>query len=244
LGSGSGSNLHFLAPRLPGHQRWRLIDHDAHLLTQATDRFHSLRDGDGNPIELVSDCRDLADLNAAPLEGSDLICASALFDLVSHDWLERLADACVACDAGVLFTLSVNGQWSFIDRHGQACNDAEDRWVHQLIIAHQQRDKGFGAALGGGAPAALSEAFAQRGYTVVSAPSPWCLPPGHTESITLGHALLDGWLQAAREQAPCSGQRLAAWLDNRRMALANATLGLKIGHDDVFAYPSAHCQAN
>lgn len=240
LGSGSGSNLHFLAPRLPGYQRWRLIDHDANLLAQATARFHSLHDGDGNPIELVSNCCDLATLDDVLFKGSDLICASALFDLVSRNWLERLADACVTCNAAVLFTLSVNGEWAFIDSHDRLCDDPEDRWIRQLVNTHQQRDKGFGAALGGSAPAALNDAFAQRGYRIASAPSPWRLLPGHTESVTLGHALLDGWVQAAREQAPQAEARLAAWLASRRAALETGTLGLWVGHDDVFAYPAAH----
>lgn len=240
LGSGNGSNLQFLAPRLPGNQRWRLVDHDAHLLAQATSRFHQLHDSDGNLIELISDCRNLATLDDALFKGSDLICASALFDLVSRNWLERLADACVTCNAAVLFTLSVNGEWAFIDRHDRLCDDAEDRWIRQLINTHQQRDKGFGAALGGNAPYALNDAFAQRGYRVASAPSPWRLLPGHAESVTLGHALLDGWVQAARELAPQSEARLATWLASRRTALETGTLGLWLGHDDVFAYPPAH----
>ncbi|SDK77125.1 hypothetical protein SAMN05661010_00026 [Modicisalibacter muralis] len=237
LGSGNGSNLEFLAPRLPGHQRWRLIDHDSHLLAQATGRFHQLHDADGNAIELIGDCRDLADLNTLSLEDYDLICASALFDLVSRDWLARLADACVACNAAVLFTLSVNGEWHFIDRQDQPCDNAEDRWVRQLIDAHQQRDKGFGPALGGSAPTALSEAFTQRGYRVANAPSPWRLLAGHTESVTLGQALLEGWDQAAREQAPQCAERITAWFQSRSTALESGALGLWVGHDDVFAYP-------
>ena len=31
LGSGTGSNLRYLAPRLPGRQQWLLLDHDAAL---------------------------------------------------------------------------------------------------------------------------------------------------------------------------------------------------------------------
>ena len=32
LGSGTGSNARYLAPRLPGAQQWTLVDHDADLL--------------------------------------------------------------------------------------------------------------------------------------------------------------------------------------------------------------------
>ncbi len=36
LGSGTGSNLRYLAPRLAGEQEWTLVDRDAALLDQAT----------------------------------------------------------------------------------------------------------------------------------------------------------------------------------------------------------------
>nr|WP_297460129.1 class I SAM-dependent methyltransferase [uncultured Halomonas sp.] len=240
LGSGSGSNLQFLAPRLPANQRWRLVDHDPRLLDQAIARCSSLRDAGGNPIEAIGDCRNLTELNAASIEGSDLICASALFDLVSRDWLERLADACEASAAAVLFTLSVNGEWRFIDRHGQAQDNAEDRWVRRWVNIHQQRDKGFGKALGGGGGAALIAAFSRRGYRIASAPSPWLLLPGHAEDIALARALLDGWVQAAAEQAPQSDELLTTWLADRCRALDDGMLGLWVGHDDVFACPPNH----
>ena len=35
LGSGTGSNLRYLAPRLDPGQRWRLVDHDRELLRRA-----------------------------------------------------------------------------------------------------------------------------------------------------------------------------------------------------------------
>ena len=35
LGSGTGSNLRYLAPRLPGEQEWTLVDRDAALLDRA-----------------------------------------------------------------------------------------------------------------------------------------------------------------------------------------------------------------
>lgn len=237
LGSGNGANPYYLAPRLPGPQRWRLIDHDSHLLGQATIGLHHVCDTDGHPVELIGDSRDLVTLDGALLAGSDLVCASALFDLVSRDWLERLADACAAADAAVLFTLSVNGAWHFIDYHGQPRDDDEDRWVRGLVAAHQRRDKGFGAALGGDAPRALGEAFAQRGYRTVSAPSPWRLAPGEARSVALGLALLDGWAQAASEQAPEAQGRLMAWRVARREALDAGQLGLWVGHDDIFAQP-------
>lgn len=237
LASGGGSNLHFLAANLPGPQRWRLIDHDVGLLAQASARFHEMRDGDGHPIELISDRRDLNALDTRLLDGSDLICASAFFDLVSRDWVERLADGCAERRVAALFTLTVDGDWHFTDRAGQPQDDAEDRWVRAQVTAHQRRDKGFGPALGGDAPRALADAFARHAYRVSSAPSPWRLPAGQAETLALGQALLDGWAQAVREQVPHEETRLLAWHYARRRALAAGTLGLWVGHVDVFARP-------
>src|SRR5947209_11926119 len=36
LGSGTGSNVRYLSPRLPGPQHWLLVDRDPELLSEAT----------------------------------------------------------------------------------------------------------------------------------------------------------------------------------------------------------------
>ncbi|SHE99003.1 hypothetical protein SAMN02745148_01531 [Modicisalibacter ilicicola DSM 19980] len=237
LASGAGSNLEFLAARLPGPQRWHLIDHDAGLLDEATSRLRRLRDSDGTSIELTAHCRDLVTFDPDMLGGSDLVCASALFDLVSASWVERLAGACVARKSAVLFTLSVDGDWAFYDRDTRALNDAEDRWVRDQVNAHQRREKGFGEALGKTAPQVLHDAFSRRGYHVMSAPSPWRLPPGRPETLALGSQLLEGWATAVHEQAPGQRSRADAWLANRLTSLNDGSLGLSVGHVDLFARP-------
>ncbi|MBS3744804.1 MAG: class I SAM-dependent methyltransferase, partial [Wenzhouxiangellaceae bacterium] len=60
LGAGSGANPRFLAPRLPGPQRWRLVDHDAGLLARAADRLAGLRDLDGSDVQFEIRASDLA----------------------------------------------------------------------------------------------------------------------------------------------------------------------------------------
>ncbi|WP_227369877.1 class I SAM-dependent methyltransferase [Halomonas sp. M20] len=239
LGCGGGSNLRFLAPRLPGPQSWHLIDHDAGLLDEALATATHLRDVSGEPIAVQSACKSLVDVEADWFTGCDLVCASALFDLVSSDWLERLAAACAASKTAVLFTLSVNGDWGFLDGDGQAQDHPSDRWVRDQLIAHQQRDKGFGIALGSHAPQALVQAFAQRGYQVESAPSPWRLSPGHADTQALGHSLIEGWAGAVHEQSPNEQQRLERWLIHRLSQLNAGALGLEVGHMDFFAYPPA-----
>ncbi|MGC3875240.1 class I SAM-dependent methyltransferase [Halomonas sp. GXIMD04776] len=238
LGSGGGSNLRFLVSRLPGPQHWRLIDHDAALLDNATFTERPLRDSNGDPVVIQADCRDLAGLEADWLSGCDLVCASALFDLVSLEWLERLVAACTTQQTAALFTLSVDGEWAFVDRDGQFQNHPEDRWIRHQLITHQRRDKGFGTALGSQAPPALEQAFSRRGYHVENAPSPWRLAPGLPDTQALGRALIKGWATAVHEQSPGEKQRMERWLSRRLAQLDEGVLGLEVGHVDLLAYPA------
>nr|WP_299245483.1 class I SAM-dependent methyltransferase [uncultured Halomonas sp.] len=244
LGCGGGSNLRFLAPRLPGPQSWRLIDHDAGLLNESVAAAMPLRDARGEPISVQAACKNLVDIEADWFSDCDLVCASALFDLVSLEWLERLAAACAAQQAAVLFTLSVDGDWAFLDGDARTQAHPDDRWVRDQLIAHQQRDKGLGIALGSHAPQGLERAFTAQGYQVKSAPSPWRLLPGHPDTHELGHSLIEGWAGAVHEQSPNEQQRLERWLIHRLSQLNADALGLEVGHVDFFACPPASCSAS
>jgi trans-aconitate methyltransferase len=84
LGSGTGSNVRYLSPRLTGAQEWLLVDRDPALLLEVPDGTASCR------IETL--CRDLDTLDdAAIFAGRDLVTASALLDLVSARWIDTLA---------------------------------------------------------------------------------------------------------------------------------------------------------
>ncbi|PXX88108.1 class I SAM-dependent methyltransferase [Halomonas heilongjiangensis] len=237
LGSGSGSNLHFLAPRLPGPQRWRLVDHDPELLVLARRRGARLCDGAGARVTLATRCRDLAPVDDDLLAGVDLVAASALFDLVSRDWAEALVAACAARHQALLVTLSVDGDWAFRDAAGERLDTAEDAAVRVLFRAHQRRDKGLGTALGAEAPAVLARAMRAAGYRVESAATPWHLAAGVPAGRALATALVDGWYAAAREQAPAEGGRLAHWRERRLAGLAAGELGVTVGHRDLLALP-------
>ena len=85
LACGTGSTLRALSARIPSRQNWNLVDNDLSLLARATATEH--RDNvvvSGIPLDLN---RDLE----AALDGPvDLVTTSALLDLVSESWLERL----------------------------------------------------------------------------------------------------------------------------------------------------------
>ena len=136
LGSGTGSNLQYLAPRLSGQQDWTLIDHDPQLLREVR--------APPGLIKLNSLVGDLATVDLSSIHNADVVTASALLDLVSAEWLEALANACASARCAVLFSLTYDGtlEWAARDI------DPADSVVLAAVNEHQHRDKGLGYALG------------------------------------------------------------------------------------------------
>ena len=217
LGSGTGSNLRYLAPRLGGCQRWTLADRDAALLALAA--------APNDDVAIETCVVDLStDLEPLDFPAFDLVTASALLDLVSDTWAQDLVAR--VCDAGAAFfaALSYDGQiaWS--------PEEALDPTVGDLINRHQRRDKGFGPALGPAATEQVTEVFEARGYRVATAASPWRLGP---QEGALQTALLDGWTEAALEMEATLGD----WRVRRLGRIAAGQSRLEVGHRDLFARP-------
>ncbi|WFF40024.1 class I SAM-dependent methyltransferase [Salinicola endophyticus] len=234
LGCGSGSNLRYLAPRLRTPQHWLLVDHDASLLEHARSRCDELVSAAGEPIQLTTQEATLAQALDDALDGADLITASALFDLVSAEWIDALAARCREFGCAVLFTLSVDGEIHFQDSAGMTLEDNDDRFVFDTLAAHQQRDKGVGEALGTLAPSYLKQAFLRHGYHLREAPSAWRLG---RETWPLIDALMAGWRTALLEQAPAQATRIENWYRTRLSALDAGRLMLTLGHRDLLALP-------
>jgi len=237
LGAGSGANPRYLAPRLPGPQHWRLIDHDAELLQRADVRLAAVHDAGGIPVGFDTCRMDLTALGTAIEDHTDLATASALFDLVSADWVEALATRCAAVGCAVLWTLSVDGEWHFTGPDGNRIHDERDATMLELLQAHQTGEKGLGRALGGAAPDALRSAFIRRGYDLAEASSPWRLLPGTRRALAL--ALIDGWRSALHEQAPDEAAGINAWWRARRAGITAGELGMEVGHIDIYGEPPA-----
>ncbi|TVS11069.1 MAG: class I SAM-dependent methyltransferase [Wenzhouxiangella sp.] len=237
LGAGHGSNLRWLAPRLQRTQRWLLIDRDPRLLQAACEQAR--HDPPARAIEIETLQTDLARTDFSWLSGADLVTASAWFDLVSADWIEHLAKACANARIVALFALSVDGRWQFLDTAGDIDSDRDDEFVRNCFNAHQRRNKGLGDALGAQAAAALPRILAAHGFSVMTRASEWSLPAGESMTRALGRMLLEGWQQAAAEQAPDQAERIRRWRDRRRARLDLGRLGLVVGHVDVLALPAA-----
>ena len=233
LGSGAGSNLRYLAPRLPGAQAWTLLDHDAGLLARAAAP---------GPAHAVTRVRgDLAREGLAAVADAHLVTCSALLDLVSAAWLRRLARACRAASCGVLLALSYDGTMRWLPAPGEpadrrAPDAADDRLLQRLVNAHQRRDRQPARALGPDAAPAAAALLAAEGYRVWLRPSPWRLGP---PDAALAREIVAGWERAALEMAagPDTAHQVRAWAARRRRTIAAGVFGLAVGHHDLLALP-------
>lgn len=240
LGCGTGSNLRGLAPGLGARQSWRLVDNDPALLAAARVALLDWADEveiEGEALALAKGgCRIRVtfaahDLSAGlgpvldPGAAPDLVTAAALVDLVSRAWLDGLVLSVAAAGSVFYTTLSYDGCETWDPPH------PADAAVHAAFLAHQGGDKGFGAAMGPGATAALTEAFEERqGYRVTTAQSPWRLGGRHRELI---RQLKDGKASAAAETGLVGAAEIERWATARSRAGTTAT----IGHADLLAVP-------
>ena len=215
LGSGTGSNVRYLAPLLPSPQSWLTVDRDANLMDQSA----------GAGVSIERRVTNLGDFDPAIVARAHLVTASALLDLVSERWLRELASACRSAGAVVLFALTYDG------RSECAPAEPEDERVRELFNTHQRRsDKGFGVAAGPDAVAKTLRAFRDLAYDVRHEPSDWILGP---EMQVLQNKLIDGWAIAATEVAPAEAVAIADWRQRRLYHVSAGRSKIVVGHADI-----------
>ena len=245
LGSGSGANLRYMAPLLGYGQHWLLIDNDARLLAHARramlawSRAHGYAvtpTADGLRIEahkfsatLHWQLRDLAaQIESLTLDAVDLVTASALLDLVSREWIEKLVRKCEAQRCAALFALSYAGQIAWRPSF------AADSEVNVLFNRHQGRDKGFGPAAGPQAAAYMRHCLQMAKFRVREVRSDWRLAGADAQ---LQAALARGWAQAALEFDPARRPQIDAWLELRLGHIARQDSSLTLSHIDLLGLP-------
>jgi hypothetical protein len=222
LACGTGATLRAIGPHLPPRQSWRLVDNDLGLLAKASSPERPPHvTVITKPVDLV---RDLELALQGPL---DLITASALLDLVSAEWLDRLIVEAAARRLPVYAALSYDGGATLEPDCGL------DAQVLAGFNAHQRTDKGFGPALGPTAAACAIERFEELGYAVVHGRSDWVFGP---QDRTIQEQLFAGWAEIAPHTAAISADAIARWLAQRRAHLAAGHSRVRVGHVDVFAW--------
>ena len=227
LGCGTGAMGRWLAPQLPGPQRWVVHDHDADLLAVAvSDPPGPAADGAAVTVEAWRS--DVTRLRPGDLAGANLITASALLDMLTGDQLARLVAGCVDVGCPILLTLSVVG--------GVDLAPAEplDRRVAAAFDAHQRRAIGRGRLLGPDAVARAVEAFAPTGAEVLVRPSPWQLGASSAELAT---QWFTGWVGAAGAQEADLVAETADYSRRRLRQAAAGQLAVTVDHADVLVVP-------
>jgi hypothetical protein len=259
LGAGTGSLFRWLAPRLNRAQAWTLVDADRAMTEAAFDTIVERCEGIGLKVtfpnrrtllvhapggawRVEAQIADLAEAPrsiAAALREADAVLSSALCDLVSEAWLERMA---ASLRVPFYAALCVDGRERFLPPH------PADSLVAAGFRRDQARDKGFGGrALGPAAPAAIGRIFGARGFTVDSAGSDWSADArrGHPglhpalrdrgRDFVLQYVL--GYAAAAERQRPRDRRALDAWGLARLEQIRDQRLSLRVGHRDILALP-------
>lgn len=226
LGGGTGSNLRYLAPRIPGAGSWTVVDHDPVLLSRITAP---------SGVTLRTVTGDLREAGLEEAGSAELVTASALLDLVTRDWLAALVRTCAGRKTPLLLALSYDGRvsWREPGPEGGSAENEEDRFVAEAVNRHQAGPKGMGTALGPVAWRVSAELMEEAGYRVQIADTPWVLAgPG---DAALAEALVEGWAEAATEVHPDRAARIRTWAASRVADFRAGRVTLEVGHRDLLA---------
>jgi len=231
LGTGTGSNVRYLARYLGTAQHWLLVDDDPALLAEIPVRVSSSVSAASGLVRVETRRLNLGTRDHPEIfSGRDLVTASALLDLVSESWLDWLATHCSANGAIALFALTYNGR-SFCSPP-----EPEDDTIRDLMNHHQKtNDKGFGPAAGPDAVRCAERSFTAVGYRVRSEPSDWTLTPDMRD---LQRLLIEGWADASREMTPERAAMIDDWLARRLAHVDAGRSRIIVCHDDIAAWPS------
>ena len=225
LGCGIGSNVRWLAPRLPGSQHWVLVDHDADLLDRAV---LSLRRSPGDVLSASARHLSVSALRTGDLADVDLVTGSALLDLLTEPELEHLVAVCASEGTPVLLALSVDGDVAL------APSLPEDGLLREAFHAHQRRDRDGVRRLGPDAAGVARRLLRAHGCDVHAAETPWSLGSAQAALAVAWH---DGWVAAAAEEHPDLAVVAAHARAVRRYQAGQGELRVKVGHVDLLALP-------
>jgi hypothetical protein len=245
LGAGTGSLFRFLAPIIAGTQRWIFADIDRSLIETAIDRTAWWAKGCGFSARLAgmspapaltistSNCAwyietlaiDLTNVpRGLPLDEVDAVVCSALLDLTSRHWIERLV---AELRTPFYSSLTVDGRDAWSPPH------PADLAVRLAFQRDQRREKGLGLALGVDAVRVAEEFLATSGFETLTARSDWLIGRGER----FGPLFARMTARAARRAVPAEAVKFAEWTRARRIQAADKRLAIRIGHRDILAFP-------
>ena len=227
LGSGTGSTIRCLqrfTTQLPSIQ-WRLVDNDPEVLAEAIDR-HS------NDHSVESFLVDLSETQKLPLDSVSMITASALFDLVSENFIQELCQLVKEKNdyrpVGLYSALNYDGCIKWTPSHPL------DAAILVNFNTDQRRDKGFGPALGPDASDFLQSQFNVIEFQCLSANSPWLLDSG---DYLLTETLINGISKVALQTDGLTNSDVLSW---KAFRIKNIRTGsCFLGHTDILVLPQS-----
>ncbi len=223
LACGTGSTFRALSPRIAARQDWRLVDNDLSLLARVPPSSPPSISVITMPVDLNRDLEMIFD------QPADLVTTSALLDLVSYDWLNRLAVETALRRLPVYAALSYDGRAELAPAHPL------DKRIVDAVNRHQRIDKGFGPALGPLAAGAAIAAFERVFYAVTHGLADWEFGP---EDRDIQLEVLSGWAAAARAIGDPPQSEIEGWLARRRDWIAEGVSSIRVGHVDLLARPT------
>lgn len=216
LGSGTGANQRWLAPRLPFRQRWLLIDQDQALQHhQPAAPRTRLITADVGILASVLDRQDSV----------QLVTCSALLDVLTRDQLDALSSLLAAAQQPALFSLTVTGAMEL-----SPANPLDSHLIG-AFNDHQRR----GGRSGPDAAKILTASLRATGCMVSTTETPWILDQ-HNNFEFVRRFLTDR-VVAAIAQNPSLDSDGAAWLDLRLAQLAENALEISVEHRDLLVLP-------
>jgi SAM-dependent methyltransferase len=221
FGCGTGSTMRAVSPRLPARQSWRLVDNDGGLLDAA-------RKATPPGANVTTVAIDLARDIEQAFGACDLVATSALLDLVSATWLDRLVEHLVRLSRPLYAALSYDGMVAL------APKTHYDEIVIAAVNRHQCTDKGFGPALGPDAAQIALERFRHAGFAVLEGRSDWQFG---ADDRDIQIEMLAGWADAAGEIG-IDPSIIEGWLQERRDHVRAGRSHMRVGHIDFFARPT------
>ncbi len=242
LACGTGSTLRACAPMFPSRQAWTLVDHDPLLLAAAGERLsawadHARQDGDALLLEhrgktitvrfrqfdLTRGVTELLDTAA------QLVTASALFDLVSVQWIVEMVGVLKGRALPIYAAITYTGQEWWRPPH------PSDAAINAAFLAHQRQVKAFGPGAGPDGAARLASALEEAGYAVELADSAWLLSRAERDLTT---QVIDGIAGAALETGLVDAATTSAWVAFRKDAIDGLGAMTTIGNVDLWGAPT------